>query len=623
MPGDIEDAQIGPRLDPALKDHSGDPERKLSAAEHSIEVPPVYAGEATLQSEYIDVTTLPTEEELHTLRRVPDKIPWKVYTIAFVELVERMSYYGTTAVFTNFIQKPNPGTATGAAPNPSASNAHPGALGLGQQTSTGVTTFNQFWVYVMPLLGAYIADTYLGRFKTIIYAVIVAEIGHVLLTASAAPYFIARPHNSLGLFMVGLIIMGVGTGCFKPNISPLIVEQIPRQAMHVKTTKKGERVIVDPAVTTTRIYNWFYLFINVGALIGQLGMVYAERYVGFYLAYLIPTLFFLTCFPVLAFCRKRYILRPPEGSVLAPACKLFWLALKGRWHLNPLATWRHWNDGTFWENVKPSHLGASRPSWMNFDDAWVDEVARGWAACSVFLWYPLYWLTYNQINGNLTSQANTMSLHGVPNDVLNNLDPFAIMIFVPLMDLVVYPMLRKRGIKFTPIKKITAGFFLGSAAMVWAAVLQHYIYKTSPCGYHASDDGCTSPINVWAQTGCYVLIAFSEILASVTSLEYAYTKAPKNMRSLVQAFCLFQSALSAALGEAFVPLLLDPLLVWNYGSMAVISFIGGCIFWFQYRKLDKEEDHLNMLPTGHIGTRAQAEDIEHRLDMSESKLHAG
>jgi POT family proton-dependent oligopeptide transporter len=49
---------------------------------------------------------------------------------------------------------------------------------------------------------------------------------------------------------------------------------------------------------------------------------------------------------------------------------------------------------------------------MNFDDAWVDEVARGWSACSVFLWYPVYWITYNQIENNLVSQASTMKLGG-------------------------------------------------------------------------------------------------------------------------------------------------------------------------------------------------------------------
>jgi len=302
-----------------------------------------------------------------------------------------MSYYGTTQVFVNFIQQENPGTSTGRAPNPDSEEAQPGALGLGQQAATGLTTFNQFWVYVIPLFGAYVADTYLGRFKTIVWSVIIALVGHVILTASAAPHVMDHPHSALAAFVIGLIIMGVGTGGFKPNISPLVAEQIPTTAMYIKTLKTGERVIVDPAVTTARVYMWFYLFINVGALSGQLGMAYAERYVGFYLSFLIPTVFFCTTFPVLFFCRKYYNLTPPEGSVLGPAVKLFLKASKGRWHINPVATWKHMNDGTFWQKVKPSYLGESRPKWMNFDDAWVDEVARGWAACSVFNWLPLYW----------------------------------------------------------------------------------------------------------------------------------------------------------------------------------------------------------------------------------------
>lgn len=81
----------------------------------------------------------PTEEEMQTLRRVPDKIPLRVYTIAYVEMVERLSYYGCTNIFVNFIQQPRP-TPTGAALNPNSAQAQPGALGLGQQASTGLTT---------------------------------------------------------------------------------------------------------------------------------------------------------------------------------------------------------------------------------------------------------------------------------------------------------------------------------------------------------------------------------------------------------------------------------------------------------------------------------------------------
>jgi len=239
---------------------------------------------------------------------------------------------------------------------------------------------------------------------------------------------------------------------------------------------------------------------------------------------------------------------------------------------------------------------------MTFDDNWVDEVRRGIKACSVFCWFPLYWLTYNQLNNNLTSQAATMATHGLPNDVLSNLDPFALIIFIPLCDLIFYPALRRAGINFSALKKITLGFFTGAAAMVWAAVVQHYIYKTSPCGYSAND--CTgeksSPLNVWIQTGSYVLIAFSEIFASITGLEYAFTKAPKNMRSLVMAIFLFMSALASALGEAFVALAADPLLVWNYSVFGVIAFITGILVWISVYRLDADEDKLNNLAEGHM-----------------------
>ena len=214
--------------------------------------------------------------------------------------------------------------------------------------------------------------------------------------------------------------------------------------------------------------------------------------------------------------------------------------------------------------------------------------------------------TYNQMTSNLTSQAATMVVNGVPNDVLSNLDPLALIIFIPICDMFIYPGLRRMGYNFSPIKKITLGFFTGSAAMIWTVVVQHYIYARNPCGNRVSTcvaaDGVTvitSDLNVWIQTGSYVLIAFSEIFASITGLEYAYTKAPKNMRSLVMAVFLFMTALSSAIGEAFVSLSADPLLVWNYGVMAVLAAISGCLFWYQCRTLDKQEDELNNLAEGY------------------------
>ncbi|KAG6817992.1 hypothetical protein H0H93_006871 [Arthromyces matolae] len=550
-----------------------------------------------------DGLIFPTEEELKTLRRVSDTLPWSSYFIALVELAERFS--------TNFIQRPlPPGSKTGAG----GANNQAGALGQGQRASTGLSTFYQFWCYVTPLIGAWIADSKWGRYKTICVAVVIALIGHILLIVCAIPGVIEKSNAALAVFIIAMIVTGFGTGLFKSNISPLVAEQYKKTRPFVITLKSGERVIVDPVLTISRMYMYFYLFINIGALIGQIGMSYSAKYVGFWLAYTLPTIVFLLCPLVLWFGRNMYNHTPPTGSVLETSLRLWGLASKGRWSVNPVRTWKQMTAEDFWENVKPSKLGDSKPKWMTFDDAWVDEVRRGFKACGVFVWFPMYWLTYNQLNNNLTSQAATMSTHGLPNDVLSNLDPFALLIFIPICDLFFYPALRRAGINFSALKKIAWGYYTGVASMIWAAVLQHYIYKTNPCGYAAATcvdaDGnqLVSPINVWAQTGAYVFIAFSEIFASITGLEYAFTKAPVNMRSLVMAVFLFQSALSSAIGEAFVSLSNDPLLVWNYGVMAVLAGITGVVFWYFVRKLDKEEDELNNLAASNFNALPKKEE---------------
>ncbi|KAJ6556134.1 hypothetical protein B0H19DRAFT_1210735 [Mycena capillaripes] len=502
-----------------------------------------------------DDLIFPTEEERAILRRVPDSVPWNAYLIAIVELAERFSFYGSSVVLTNFIQQPlHKGSHTGAGFTLGISRA----LGVGQRASTGLTTFYQFWyalhvVYVLrnTLLGAYITDTYWGRYNTTCVAVIMLRLGIA-------------------------------------NISPLVAEQYRRTKPFVWTTSSGQKVIVDPALTISRVC----------MLAGQIGMTYSER-----LAYTLPIILYLLCPIVLFLGRNRYVRSPPTGSVLATALRLWRYAARGRWSWNPVVCVRRLSAPGFWDDAKPSavekRVGA-RPTWMTLDD-------KGLSACAVF------WLTYGQFYNNLTSQAATM------NDVPSNLDPLVLIIFVPIFDLLVcpmvhaghslsstdYPALRRHGINFTQLKKITAGFVTGAAAMIWAAVVQHYIYKTNPCGNHAGtcfDANCfqiPSLLNVWIQTG-YVVIAFSEILASITGLECAFTKAPKNMRSLVMSVFLFMNAFSSAFAEAFVSLSADPLLVWKYGVMGVLAGVTAVLVWLSVRKLDAKEDELNNLAEGHV-----------------------
>lgn len=78
-------------------------------------------------------------------------------------------------------------------------------------------------------------------------------VGHIILIISAIPGIIEKD-SAIGAFAIAIVIMGLGTGGFKSNISPLIAEQYKRTKLFVTTTKSGERVIVDPALTTAKIY---------------------------------------------------------------------------------------------------------------------------------------------------------------------------------------------------------------------------------------------------------------------------------------------------------------------------------------------------------------------------------
>jgi POT family proton-dependent oligopeptide transporter len=156
------------------------------------------------------------------------------------------------------------------------------------------------------------------------------------------------------------------------------------------------------------------------------------------------------------------------------------------------------------------------------------------------------------------------------------------------------------GINFTPIKRIFVGL-----AMAYAAVLQHYIYAASPCHDNLpseclDDAGYIRPaeINVWVVSGVYILVGIGEIFASITSLEYAFTKAPLRMKSVVVAFSQFQTAISSALNFALTPLNAENLFLWLFGTFAIASWVTGFVFFWAFYDLDQEEMRLNQIGLG-------------------------
>ncbi|CAD6447301.1 18466f3b-73ad-4fcf-8272-7ef0a4ee24b0 [Sclerotinia trifoliorum] len=527
----------------------------------------------------------PTDEERRTLRRIGDSLPMSAWLVAIVELCERFSYYGCVGLFQNYVQRPLDGSLGR------------GALGLGHRTATALTVFFSMWCYFTPIFGAIVADQYLGRFKAICYFAIVYMVGLLVLVLTSLPISLENGAG-LGGFIAAILIIGVGTGGIKSNVSPLIADQYTRKRMAIKVLENGERVIIDPTVTVQRIYLIFYWCINIGAL-SLLATPYMERDIGFWSAFLLCLCVFLVGFATLLLGRKRYVVRPPKGTVITDAFKVIGTMIKYR----------------KLDAAKPSYQTANGiPQSTQWNDQFVEEVKRALIACRVFVFYPIYWVVYAQFSSNFVSQAGEMNTHGVPNDLSQNFDPIAIILLVPVMDRFVYPLFRKLHIKFRPISRITFGFIVASLSMMYAAIVQHLIYKAGPCYGKPLEcpaailpDGTIQPNDVHfaIQIPAYIFIGVSEIFASVTGLEYAYTKAPVSMKSFVQAMFLLTNAFGFALCQAFIPLVGNPTILWMFVGLACGSFGAGIVFYICYHKLDDQEDELNSLD-------AKAEELELR-----------
>lgn len=154
-----------------------------------------------------------------------------------------------------------------------------------------------------------------------------------------------------------------------------------------------------------------------------------------------------------------------------------------------------------------------------------------------------------------------MNTNGVPNDLLGSFNSLTIIVCTPLLSHVLYPLLNRYKIRFGRISRITFGFLLATLSGVIGAIVQYYVYQTSPCGYQASSCDGVSPISIWWQLPNVMLGAISELFCNVTAYELAYARAPPNMKSVVMSMFLFNTALSSALAEILIPAIVDPYLV--------------------------------------------------------------
>ena len=170
---------------------------------------------------------------------------------------------------------------------------------------------------------------------------------------------------------------------------------------------------------------------------------------------------------------------------------------------------------------------------------------------------PIFWSLFDQHSSSWIRQSKMMDLTLWEGFTLNPsqvpaLNPAMVMIFIPVMN-VAYGALDKIGLKTTPLRRITSGMVLASTSFVAVALIQSSIDAAPP-----------NTLSVWWQVVPYVLITFAEVMVSITGLEFAYTQAPRRMKSTVMGFWL----LAVATGNILTGL------VAQFGGLTLVNF-----FW--------------------------------------------
>ncbi|KAM5429092.1 hypothetical protein McanMca71_007977 [Microsporum canis] len=307
----------------------------------------------------------------------------------------------------------------------------------------------------------------------------------------------------------------------------------------------------------------------MGSLAALVSTIIEQKY-GFSAAFALPTTVFLVGLIILLASKDQYISRAPDNSIITKACQATWIAVKNKFSL---------------DHARPTYqaeeVSTETPPW---DDIFIDDLRCALSACKVFLLYPFYWAAYSQLSTNFVSQAATMETHGIPNDVMTSIDPVVALILLPILDRFIYPLLRSLGASVRHIDRMALGFLFCGISMLYASFLQRTIYAAPPCYDRPRSVDCMggkapNRVSVFLQIPSYVLVAISEVLASVAGIEYAYTKAPQSMKSLIMAVYLSTVSAGALIAVTVSPLTVDPKLTWMYVVLGIETLLAGAILW--------------------------------------------
>jgi POT family proton-dependent oligopeptide transporter len=364
--------------------------------------------------------------------------------------------------------------------------------------------------YFFPVLGAILSDVWLGKYRTIVSLSLVYCLGHAAL---------AVDDTRIGLF-TGLALIAIGAGGIKPCVSAHVGDQFGKSNVHL----------------LERVYGWFYFSINFGSFFSTIltpwlleecpqwlatrfdvaspeGIRRLER-LGPHLAFGVPGLLMLIATIVFWLGRNKFAHIPPRGVSEIVA------ALRG-----------------------PGILALLK-------------------LIPIYIFVAMFWSLYDQTGSAWVLQAEQMDRNWLGHEWLSSqiqaINPLLILVLMPVFSYVGYPAINK-VFPLTPLRKISLGLFLTVAAFTISSLAQEQI------------DAGKVPNIVW-QLAAYVVITSAEVMVSITGLEFSYTQAPRELKSVVMSMWM----LTVSMGNLFT-MLVNKVIQNADGS---VKLAGAAYFWF-------------------------------------------
>ncbi|XP_076170148.1 peptide transporter family 1 [Ptiloglossa arizonensis] len=360
------------------------------------------------------------------------KYPKSIFFIISNEFCERFSFYGMRTVLTFYLRN---------------------QLMYSDDTSTVIYHTFMMLAYFFPLFGAMLADSLLGKFRTILYLSIVYAVGQILLSLTAAPP-IGLPPREFSL--VGLLLIALGTGGIKPCVAAFGGDQfvLPQQERYLST-----------------FFSFFYFSINFGSLISSFltpmlrSNVTCFGYTSCYsLAFFVPAVLMILSIVIFVIGRPLYKVMKPTGNIVLIVSKCISHAIY----------------------KKATSKDEKREHWLDHaDDAYdkplIDDIKAALQVMKLFIPIPIFWALFDQQGSRWAIQAARMDgVIGnflIQPDQMQVLNPLLVLIFIPLFETCIYPLLAKIGLR-TPLRKLTIGGLLAALSFVISALVELQLEPT-------------------------------------------------------------------------------------------------------------------------------------------------